>query len=234
MTKVEKFDAQRVSAALREIWCLLTEEQQNCFLSVLRVERYKKHEMLYREGDMAEDLLCLMSGKVKIYRDGYSGRSLINRVLRPVQYFGYRASMANEPYVTAASALEECVIVSIPMREVYKVMEQNPRLCLFFLRELATDLGEADKRIVGITQKHVRGRLAETLLKLQDIYGFEEDGCTLAACISREDMANLSNMTTANAIRTLSDFHEEGLLEVKGRVIKYLDFPALQAISNNG
>lgn len=234
MTKLDNFDTLVAAHSMKNVWEVLSEDERALFVSSLRVERYKKNELIYREGDLPERLLCLHSGKVKIFRDGVGGRFLINRVLRPVQYFGYRASMANEPYVTAAAAFEESTIISVPMNVVYEVLKTNSKLGMFFIRELATDLGVADKRIVSITQKHVRGRLAEALLSLLDIYGVDSDGQTLDLHISREDLANLSNMTTSNAIRTLSIFADEGLLEVRGRYIKFLDVKALQRISENG
>lgn len=234
MVNLDNFDAIAAVRAMKGIGDILSDDEKEYFAKTLRVDRYKKNEMIYNEGDRPDCLLCLLSGKVKIYRDGVGGRYLINRVLRPVQYFGYRASMADEPYVTAASAFEESTIVSVPMTVVTEVMKKNNELCLFFIHHLAVDLGLSDQRIVSITQKHVRGRLAESLLSLLDIYGVDTDGQTLDLHISREDLANLSNMTTSNAIRTLSNFAEEGILEVRGRYIKYLDIDALQRISENG
>ena len=234
MTRLDNYDPVAAARNMKNVWELLEERDRELFISTLKVERYKKNELIYHEGDLPERLLCLHSGKVKIFRDGVGGRFLINRVLRPIQYFGYRASMANEPYVTAAAAFEESTIISVPMKVVYDVLNTNARLAMFFIRDLATDLGTADKRIVSITQKHVRGRLAEALLSLLDIYGVDSDGQTLDLHISREDLANLSNMTTSNAIRTLSIFADEGLLEVRGRYIKFLDVKALQRISENG
>jgi len=61
-----------------------------------------------------------------------------------------------------------------------------------------------------------------------------EDGQTLAITASREDLANLSNMTTSNAIRTLSVFAQEGVLKIDGRNITILDEEQLRQISNNG
>lgn len=234
MTTLDKFDTLVAVRAMKNVWDILTTDERKLFASVLQVERYKKNELIYNEGDSPDRLLCLLSGKVKIYRDGVGGRFLINRVLRPVQYFGYRASMANEPYVTAAAAFEESVIISVPMQTVYQVLQYNNDLCQFFIKELAVDLGLSDKRIVSITQKHVRGRLAEALLSLLDVYGLDSDGKTLDLHISREDLANMSNMTTSNAIRTLSNFVDEGVLEVHGRLITFLDMPALKRISENG
>lgn len=234
MTKVERFDKRKVAQSLSDIWDVLTDEERNYLCDNVRVERFKKNEVIYHEGDQPDNLLCLLSGKVKIYREGLGGRCLTNRVLRPVQYFGYRASMAGETYVTSASAFDESTIVVVPMRAMYHLMQQNTGLCHFFMHALATDLGKADQRIVSITQKHIRGRLAETLLDLLDVYGYDQDGKTLDLHITREDMANLSNMTTSNAIRTLSTFATEGLVEVHGRYIKLLDVEALQQISDNG
>ena len=76
--------------------------------------------------------------------------------------------------------------------------------------------------------------MAESLIFLRDTYGFEDDGVTLKAYLSREDMANLSNMTTSNAIRTLSSFAEEGIIELDGRRIKILDQYKLERVSNLG
>ena len=87
----------------------------------------------------------------------------------------------------------------------------------FFIRQLSLDLGIADERTVNLTQKHIRGRLAESLLFLKDSYGLEEDGATLSIYLSREDLANLSNMTTSNAIRTLSTFVAERIIAIDGR-----------------
>ena len=87
-----------------------------------------------------------------------------------------------------------------------KLIKDNSELALFFIRQLSIDLGISDERTVNLTQKLIRGRLAESLLFLKDTYGVEEDESTLSIYLSREDLANLSNMTTSNAIRTLSNF----------------------------
>jgi CRP-like cAMP-binding protein len=76
--------------------------------------------------------------------------------------------------------------------------------------------------------------MAESLLILRDTYGFEEDGKTIQVSLSRDDIASLSNMTTSNAIRTISNLSSEGLLETKGRKITILDIISLEHISELG
>ena len=178
--------------------------------------------------------MCIIKGKVKIYKEGIGGRSQIMRLMSPVQYFGYRAFFANEPYVTEAAAFECSSIAFIPMTIIEELIMENSQLAMFFIKELATDLGESDERTVNLTQKHIRGRLADSLIFLLDKYGTEADGCTINIYLAREDLANLSNMTTSNAIRTLSSFCSEGILTIDGRRIKILDEAKLRKIDKFG
>ena len=69
---------------------------------------------------------------------------------------------------------------------------------------------------------------------LRDNYGYEDDGATINIYMSREDLANYSNMTTSNAIRTLSTFVNEGIISVRGRYITILDEEMLHKISKMG
>lgn len=103
------------------------------------------------------------------------------------------------------------------MTAITTLVAQNNDLAMFFIRQLSIDLGISDERTVSLTQKHIRGRLAESLIFLKESYGLEEDGSTLSIYLSREDLANLSNMTTSNAIRTLSQFATERLITIDGR-----------------
>ena len=212
----------------------LTDEQREDLADHISVVKYKKNDIIYKEGDLPTNLLCLVSGKVKIYKDGVGGRPQIMRVLGETEYFAYRAYMADEPFITAAAAFEPCVVLKIPLGFIVKTIQENARLGWFFIQRLAHDLGQSDERTVNLTQKHIRGRLAESLLFLKDSYGLEEDGSTLSIYMSREDLANLSNMTTSNAIRTLSAFAGEKLVAIDGRKIKLIDEEGLQRISRIG
>lgn len=223
-----------LSASIPEIWQVLDEKERELVVLNTQILEFKKNELIYKINEIPQGLLCLIRGKVKIYRDGVGGRSQIVRMMKAGQYFGYRAYFAKEPYVTEAAAFEPSVVCSIPMPVVEEITAQNPRLGLFFIRELSIDLGIADERVVSLTQKHIRGRLAESLVFLVDNYGLEEDGATIAIYLSREDLASLSNMTTSNAIRTLSVFVDEKMIALDGRKIKIRDMDTLIRISKIG
>jgi CRP-like cAMP-binding protein len=223
-----------ISAGLSEVWRVLTEQERDILRNHANIVKYKRSELIYGEGDEPKELMCLLNGKVKIYKDGIGGRSQIIRMIRPIQYFAYRAAFAGETYLTNASAFEESTVCVVPMTIIEKLVVENPKVAMFFIRQLSKDLGVADDRMVSLTQKHIRGRLAEALLFLKDSYGLEEDGATISIYLSREDLASLSNMTTSNAIRTLSIFVAEHIIAIDGRKIKIIDEERLYRISKRG
>jgi len=195
---------------------------------------YKKNEFIYKEGDKPIGLICLSEGKVKVFKEGVGGRDQIIRMAKPVGFIGYRALFAGDNYTSSAVALEDCTICIIDKESLFKVLEINSKLGMNIIKFMAIELGISNMRTVTLTQKHIRGRLAESLLFLLETYGTEEDNVTIKVYLSREDVANLSNMTTSNAIRTLSAFASENVISISGRKIKILDLRMLEKISELG
>ncbi len=223
-----------LSEDMSEIWAVLDNDEKRRIIDAFTRHHFKKNQRIYAEGEEPEYLWCLLQGKVKKFKDGVGGRVQILRLIRSVQYFGYRAYFAKERYNSSAAAFEASVVGTLPMTLVEDMINKNNKLAWFFIHELSRNLGGADTRIVNLTQKHIRGRLAEALIVLRDHYGFEDDNLTLRIYMAREDLANLSNMTTSNAIRTLSGFVNEKLITVDGRKISILNEPELRKISKYG
>lgn len=223
-----------INEDMSAIWSVLDTDQKRLVAENLEIHNFKKNNYIYLEGDEPEFLWCLFKGKVKKIKVGVGGRVQILRLIRPVQYFGYRAHFAEEHYVSSAMAIEPSVIGSLPLTVVDQLISDNNKIARFFIQELSRNLGGSDTRIVTLTQKHIRGRLAEALIVLLDHYGYEDDNSTLKIYMAREDLASLSNMTTANAIRTLSTFVNEKIIVVDGRRIKIINEPMLRKISKLG
>ena len=223
-----------ISEDMAAIWSILSMEEKHLITDNFVIHTFKKNQLIYAEKDQPQWLWTLLKGKVKLFKDGIGGRPQILRLYRPIQYFGYRAYFAGEPYVSSAAAFEPSTLGTIPLELVRQLIDKNHQLAWFFITELSKNLGGSDSRLVSLTQKHIRGRLAESLIALRDNYGFEEDGETLKIYLAREDLANLSNMTTSNAIRTLSAFAQERIITVDGRRIKIVNEQQLRNISKFG
>ena len=195
---------------------------------------FEKNETIYKQNEQPTYLMCLLKGKIKVYMNGVGGRTQIIRVIEQMGIFSYRAAFVNENYKTSASAFESSTVCMIPINVIRSIIEENNELAVFFIRQLCKMLGEADALTVNLTQKHMRGRLAESLIILKNKYGYEDDGSTLSIYLSREELANMSNMTTSNAIRILSSLASENIIITDGRKIKIIDEHRLCLISENG
>ena len=200
----------------------------------MSIRRFKKNELIYHEKQMPSRMLYLVSGKVKIVKEGSVGRTPIVNTIKDKHFFGFRAFFAKECYSTSAMAFEDATVASVPIEIAMQLISKNNNIINYFARELALLLGSSGERIVSLTQKHIRGRLADTILILKDNYGTLGDENTINISMSRDDLASMSNMSTSNAIRTLSAFAQERLVEIAGKRIKVLDEKKLELISQRG
>lgn len=216
------------------LWAVLTAEERQTVQKESTIVRYGKNEQIYREEDIPEAVMMLVSGKVRIYKEGIGQRPQIIRMLKPHELFAYRAVIAGDGFNTSASAFEDSVVYRLPKDTFLRIIRNNSEFCFRMMVIMAKNLAFSELQTVNLTQKHIRGRLAESLLTLKNKYGVDDDGVTISMYMSREDLANLSNMTTSNAIRTLSQFASEGIVGIDGRKIKLLNEPALTRISRLG
>lgn len=216
------------------IFKVLSNDQKEILLSSMSCITYKRNEIIFKEGFNPTGLLSLAKGKVKIFKDGLSGKEQIIRLTKPGDFIGYRALFANDFYNASAGAFEDSIVCIINKEDLYKVIEQNHLFGIQIITFLAQELGEAENNLISLTQKHLRGRLAESLIRLSETYGFENDSSTIKIQMYREDLANLANMTTSNAIKTLYSFRDEKVIELNGKKIRVLDVQKLEKISKLG
>ena len=216
------------------LFASLDESSKSIIRQTSICKMYRKGDLIYEEGNKPFGLICLITGKAKIAKKGIAGREQIVRMAKPVGFIGYRAFFAEEMHIASAEALEESIVCIMKTELIFGIVRSNSDVAMNVIRALATDLGFSNRRTVTLTQKHIRGRLAESLIFLKESYGLEEDGSTLSIYLSREDLANLSNMTTSNAIRTLSQFATERLITIDGRKIKIIEEEKLKKISKIG
>lgn len=218
----------------KSVFAVLSTKEKDYLKQNYTCAFYKKGEIIFKEGDKPIGLMSLSEGKVKVFKEGVGGREQIVRMAKPTGFIGYRALFAEENHTATGVAIEDTVACIIDKESLYKVMRSNPELAISIVKSFATELGFSNDRTVTLTQKHIRGRLAESLIFLKDTYGYEDDGKTIKIYLSREDVANLSNMTTSNAIRTLSTFAQEEVIAIDGRKIRILDLQKLERISDLG
>jgi CRP-like cAMP-binding protein len=209
----------------------LNQKDKEAIIQHHTVTRIKKGGYLYREGEKSHGLICMASGKAKIFRTGVAGREHIIKMLKVNDFTGFQTLFTESIWSDSAVVIEESIICTIEKQSLLRILKNNADLSVKISKILSDELRYSYDKMVSLSQKHVRGRLVESLLMLCKIYGFEADGKTINARLSRNDIAHLSNMTTSNAIRTLSNLAAEGNIKINGKKIAILNFDNLEQIS---
>lgn len=187
---------------------------------------FKKGEFIIEEGAIPKGVYYIDKGTAKMFKLGFNGKEQILRFIKSGDIIGYRSILSNQPYGASATAMEDTEACFIPEKFFLKVLEHHPKLAFDVLRRIAVDLGESAQTITFLAQKTVRERLAEVLLLLEKKLGTDKDGF-IKISLTREEMANLIGTATESAIRLISEFKTDHLIEVEGRKIKILDHQKL-------
>jgi CRP-like cAMP-binding protein len=168
---------------------------------------------------------------VKIFKTSDGGKELIIQLLSEGDFFGYTTLIENAVYNEYAETLEDSQIRVIPKKEFEKLITTNQEIALKVIKLLANNITEKEQQLVALAYHSLRKRVADALLTLKKKYAINEQE-QFSISISREDLANIAGTATESLIRTLSDFKNEQLIEIKEGKITLLAEKKLQNLFN--
>ncbi len=172
-----------------------------------------------------------MKGKVKSYKTHEQGKEFITGLYKEGDFFGYLPLLEDGQYRDSTSTLEDSEVCMIPKEDFFALIYKNSEVARKFIKMLSDNLQEMEDQLIKLAYNSVRKRVAEALVTLADRY--RKDGeQTFSMNISREDLANLAGTATETTIRTLSDFKDEGLVDVKGGTIAVVNYDKLAKMRN--
>lgn len=192
---------------------------------------YKKKENLYQEGAHPKSIYFIVKGKIKTYKSNEDGKEYIIGLHKEGDFIGYTSLLENAPYADSAMALEESEIVIIPKDDFFTLLYSSKEVAGKFIKILSDNVTEKEDRLLKLAYNSVRKRVAEALIMLQNRYKKEGDK-NFSMAISREDLAGIVGTATETVIRTLSDFKEERLVDIKGSNITILSTQKLEVMRN--
>ena len=183
---------------------------------------FKKGQVIFTEGSSLNGVFCVKSGKCKLSKLNSNGKEQIVKFMKDGDMLGYRSVIADEPVTLTVTALDDMQACFIPKAEIIKSLEANPKFTMDMMKTACSDLRDANMTISNMAQKTVKQRLADTLLFLHDTFETNDDGY-IAIALSREEISSIVGTATESAIRLLSEFKKEGLINLKGKNIQILD-----------
>ena len=189
--------------------------EMNILAEDRNINKYKKKQIVYAEGNHPNKLYYVMSGKVKAFKANDDGKELVTELYSQGDFFGYIAMLEGTVYRDTAETMEDTSLAIIPKDDFDELLHNNPQVARKFIQLLAKNIAEKEDQLLGLAYNSLRKKVAEALLLLQKKYS-ENDKENFAIAISRDSLASIAGTATESLIRTLSDFRTEKLIEIKG------------------
>ena len=178
------------------------------------VNKYKKREIIYSEGNHPNRLYYVLKGKVETYKTNDNGKELVTEIFSEGDFLGYVAMLEGTVYKDSATALEQTELAVIPREDFDNLVNNNKEVAQKFIRLLAKNISERETLLVNIAYNSLRRKVADALLMLYKKYHrSEEDSDTLI--VTRGSLASIAGTAKESLIRTLSDFRNEKLIDIK-------------------
>lgn len=193
----------------------------------------EKDEYLFFEGDPAEWLVFVAEGQVKMIKHSDSGRETILNTFGPGQFVGEVGVLVGDVYPATAQALEPTTTLSLRRSDYVDLVRSHPDVALALIGELGSRLQHAHEQIRSLAVEKVERRVARVLLRMASTAGQRlEGGAVLITLpLSRQDIADMAGTVIETAIRTMSKFQRQGLVETRGGRIVLLKPHQLVAIA---
>lgn len=192
---------------------------------------FHKGEIINHEGEKISNFKYLKSGLVKLYRRTTSGDEQVITITRPFEFVSNMSIFSEERYQYSVSALEDSVVCMVKLDFIKQLFLKNGGFAMGLLTKISRINDKIISQTLDIRQKNLIGRVAFVLLYFtNEIYKSR----VFDLPVSRKEIADYIGMSTANVIRTLSDFKKEGIIRVFGKTIEVVDISKLEIISKHG
>jgi len=208
----------------------LRAEDREALSPLCQLQAFEKGASIFEEGDPAVLIHFLFLGRVKIVKAGPE-REIILEILGPGEPIGAVAVFERRPFPASAIALEPCGVVSIPESEFFALTEKRPEITRRLLAGLTLRLMSLNRRLADMTGS-VEYRAARLFGTLAARVGQpRDDGVFIPIQLSRQDVADLIGTTIETAIRVMSRWQKESLVDTDKKGFLVRDPRRLAAIA---
>ncbi len=183
-------------------------------------------DVLFREGDEAESLYLVASGRVAIViANPIDHRETVVALMDAGDLFGEMALLDDGPRSAMARALEPSTVLAIPFAPVIAAFRNDPALLWGVTRMLAHRLRVVDEALADSVFLDVTGRTAKRLLELSE--GADE----FVLPITQEELAGMVGASRERVNKSIASFIRLGWLDQHDRqyVIRRRDALELRA-----
>src|SRR5215213_8218188 len=190
--------------------------------------RYRRHEVIFHEGDPGDSLHVVMDGRVKITRESAEGGEAIVVILAPGDSFGELVLLDGAPRSATATAVEATETLAMSRETFAGLVEGGSPFRWRVLSGVAERVRRLTDQLAEVHFLDLAGRLALQLARLAEeaAPGATRD-IELSRSLTQSDLAAMIGGTRQRVNQLLGDFADENLVAIDGNRIRVLDLDRL-------
>jgi CRP-like cAMP-binding protein len=216
--------------------------QAPCFQSLTPEEvelvRASKTQVLFRKGDhlskqgaFASYALFVINGLAKQYVEGESSKNFNLRIIQPGEFVGLSAVFNKNTFNYSSVALTDCQVYLVEKDAIVKVVQQNGAFGFHLIKRYCEQNGNLMDTLRNVLYRQMNGRIADTLLYLNDLKRASPE---IFQLLSRKDIADFAGISTESCVKLLKNFEKDGLIELNEKDIIIRNLNGLSEISKKG
>lgn len=192
----------------------LSAEERETVLRRAVSRQAERRQILFHEGDPADALYVVDTGRVKLTQLTADGQEVLVRFMGPGDLFAAIAALPNSLYPVTATAVEATRLLLWHRADLEDLCSRYPRIRANLLQTMSGHMREALGRVRELSTERVAQRLARALLRLVRQAGRRvETGVLIDHSLSRQELAEMTGTTLYTVSRILSQWEEEGIVE---------------------
>lgn len=205
----------------------LEDLQKDEVYKLINSVKYKKGELIYRAGEVADALYVVNSGRIKRYRLSESGKEQLIQILRVGDFTGELALFSETIYEAYAEAMEETWVCTVKRSDLQELLLKYPSVSLKILNEFSSRLEQSEKQTTRVSTERVETRIALFLVE----YAEDKDSLEIKLPMSKKDLASYLGTTPESISRKLLELEEAQLILQKPQNrIEILDLEGLKLV----
>ena len=194
---------------------------------------YKKGDVVFKQGERANKLYIVCSGKIKIFKNMLEGKEQILYILSEGDFIGAFNLLKADEFDFSAVALEATQISTLEKSAFDKIMISNPEITLKIFEKAYERIMKAESLVERLSSSNPDAKVIGLLIDLVSNFGSprEDGGILLELTMSREEMGSYAGIARETMSRKLQLFDEMGLIKLIGaKKILVYDLAKLKAM----
>jgi CRP-like cAMP-binding protein len=183
-----------------------------------QVLRVRKGGKLFAQGDAADAIFFLETGKVKISVVSPAGKEAVLGLLGPPNFFGEGSLVGQSLRLSTATALEATTVLRIEKVAMVRALHEQPEMAEKFMAALLTRNLELEEDLCDQLFNQSEKRLARVLLKLARLRDQDALPDPKILMLSHETLAEMVGTTRSRITHFMNKFRTMGLIEYNGEL----------------